>query len=322
MYDSFVLLSEVVLSAYPILIKQVKASVFFQTGLRMAIYTVLAAGAAAATGSPLAAAGLWSTESIATGLLNLVHVGASYTAFEQLPAGNAMALFYTYPIFNLLGAAALLGESIPLANLPWMAVAFAGALLLAQPTPKNWTLLGVVCALLAALTETGIYLWFKNSAKLDSTVKGSAKEEAKAEAKAEAKVEAKEGFTEPAAEIDAQPWTKMIQLYGSSGALWALVALVLGATGFLAKDTFRISLGGLSVIALFNAFVGFAGYALRFYLIPRVSTVVFSVLSFFGVVSAYGLGWLFQNEIPTLTQMAGAVAIIVANGILMSRENS
>jgi len=334
MYDSLVLLSEVVLSAYPIMIKQVKASVFFQTGLRMAIFTVLAAGAAAATGSPLAAASLWSTESIATGLLNLVHVGTSYTAFEQLPAGNAMALFYTYPIFNLLGAAALLGESIPLANLPWMAVAFTGALLLAQPTPKNWTLVGVVCALLAALTETGIYLWFKNSAKLDSTVKNSAKLDStvknsakldstvKNSAKLEAKVDAKEGFTEVNPDIDAQPWTKMIQLYGSSGALWALVAVVLGFAGFLAKDTFRISLGGLSVIALFNALVGFSGYALRFYLIPRVSTLVFSVLSFFGVVSAYGLGWLFQNEIPTLTQMVGAVAIIVANGILMTKENS
>jgi drug/metabolite transporter (DMT)-like permease len=316
MYDSLVLLSEVVLSAYPIMIKQVKASVFFQTGLRMAIFTVLAAGAAAATGSPLAAAGLWSTESIATGLLNLVHVGASYTAFEQLPAGNAMALFYTYPIFNLLGAAAVLGESIPLANLPWMAVAFTGALLLAQPTPKNWTLVGVACALLAALTETGIYLWFKakptvknsETQSLDSTVKGSAK------------LEAKEGFTEPPTEIDAQPWTKMIQLYGSSGLLWALVAVVLGVTGFLAKNTFRISLGGLSIIALFNALVGFTGYALRFYLIPRVSTVVFSVLSFFGVISAYGLGWLFQNEVPNMTQLMGAVAIIVANGVLMTKE--
>ena len=336
MYDSFVLLSEVVLSAYPILIKQVKASVFFQTGLRMAIFTVLAAGAAAATGSPLAAAGLWSTESIATGLLNLVHVGTSYTAFEQLPAGNAMALFYTYPIFNLLGAAAVLGESIPLANLPWMAVAFAGALLLAQPTPKNWTLVGVVCALLAALTETGIYLWCKakptdkakpTKAETQSPTeaKPNSTDKAKPNSTDKASAEAKEGFTEvnpDDAEVDAQPWTKMIQLYGSSGALWVLVALVLGVTGFLAKDTFRISLGGLSVIALFNALVGFAGYALRFYLIPRVSTIVFSVLSFFGVVSAYGLGWLFQNEIPTLTQMAGAVAIIVANGILMSRENS
>jgi drug/metabolite transporter (DMT)-like permease len=164
--------------------------------------------------------------------------------------------------------------------------------------------------LIAALTETGIYLWFKGSAKL----------EAKAEAKVEAKLEAKEGFTEPPTEIDAQPWTKMIQLYGSSGLLWALVAVVLGVAGFLAKDTFRISLGGLSIIALFNALVGFTGYALRFYLIPRVSTVVFSVLSFFGVISAYGLGWLFQNEVPNMTQLMGAVAIIVANGVLMTKE--
>jgi len=302
MYDSLVILSEIILSAYPIMIKRVNASVFFQTGLRMAVFTVLAAGAAAASGSPLLAASLWSTESVATGLLNLVHVGTSYTAFEQLPAGNAMALFYLYPVFNLLGAAAVLGETIPVANLPWMAVAFAGALLLAQPTPKNWTLVGVVCALLAAATETGIYLWFKAKPAVKP-----------AEETPEAHME---GFDEP----DTQPWTKMIQMYGSSGVLWALLAATLGFAGYLAKDTFRISLGGLSVIALFNAFVGFTGYALRFYLIPRVSTLVFSVLSFFGVVSAYGLGWLFQGEVPNLTQIAGAVAIIVANGILITKE--
>jgi drug/metabolite transporter (DMT)-like permease len=213
-----------------------------------------------------------------------------------------MALFYLYPVFNLLGAAAVLGETIPVANLPWMAVAFAGALLLAQPTPKNWTLVGVVCALLAAATETGIYLWFKAKPAVKP-----------AEETPEAHME---GFDEP----DTQPWTKMIQMYGSSGVLWALLAATLGFAGYLAKDTFRISLGGLSVIALFNAFVGFTGYALRFYLIPRVSTIVFSVLSFFGVVSAYGLGWLFQGEVPNLTQIAGAVAIIVANGILITKE--
>jgi drug/metabolite transporter (DMT)-like permease len=318
MYDSLVILSEIILSAYPIMIKRVNASVFFQTGLRMAVFTVLAAGAAAASGSPLLAASLWSTESVATGLLNLVHVGTSYTAFEQLPAGNAMALFYLYPVFNLLGAAAVLGETIPVANLPWMAVAFAGALLLAQPTPKNWTLVGVVCALLAAATETGIYLWFK-AKPTDKAPKAPTDKAPKAPAvtAAEETPEAHmEGFDEP----DTQPWTKMIQMYGSSGVLWALLAATLGITGYLAKDTFRISLSGLSVIALFNALVGFTGYALRFYLIPRVSTLVFSVLSFFGVVSAYGLGWLFQGEVPNLTQIAGAVAIIVANGVLITKE--
>jgi drug/metabolite transporter (DMT)-like permease len=114
----------------------------------------------------------------------------------------------------------------------------------------------------------------------------------------------------------------MIQMYGSSALLWALLAAVLGSVGYLAKNTFRVSLGGLSTIALFNALVGFTGYALRFYLIPRVSTLTFSVLSFFGVVSAYGLGWLFQGEVPNLTQLMGAVAIIVANGVLMTKENA
>lgn len=306
MYESFVLLSEVLLSAYPILIKRANASVFFQTGLRMAIYTVLAATAAFVTGSPLAAAGLWSTESIATGFLNLIHVGTSYTAFEQLPAGNAMALFYLYPMFNILGAAAVLGESLPLSQLPWIALAFTGALLLAQPTAKNWTLVGVVCALLAAATETGIYLWFKTKSEPNvETFEGKEKEEGKDKGKG----------------VDSQPWTKMIQLYGSSGVLWALVAVVLGSLGFLAKGTFRLSAGSLGAIVLFNALVGFSGYALRFFLIPRISTVVFSVLSFFGVVSAYGLGWLFQGEVPTLSQLAGAVAVVIANGALLSREN-
>jgi len=328
MYDSLVLLSEAILSAYPILIKRIDASVFFQTGLRMVVFTVLAATAAAATGSPVLAASLWSTESLATGLLNLTHVGTSYTAFEQLPAGNAMALFYLYPVFNLLGAAAVLGEDLPLANLPWMAVAFAGAVLLAQPTPKNWTLVGVICALLAAATETCIYLWFKAAPKADATkMKPETAKTTKPETSPTEKP--KEAFEnaepKPSVEskpsMDSQPWTKMIQLYGSSGVLWALLAIVLGAAGYLAKNTFRMTLGGLGAIALFNALVGFSGYALRFYLIPRVSTMTFSVLSFSGVVSAYGFGWLFQGEVPNLTQLMGAIAIIVANGVLMTKQN-
>jgi drug/metabolite transporter (DMT)-like permease len=168
-------------------------------------------------------------------------------------------------------------------------------------------MVGVVCALMAAATETGIYLWFKAPKAPADTANPSTK--------------ADEGFQQESSDakaVDAQPWTKMIQMYGSSGVLWTLIAVVFG--GFLAKGTFQVSAGGLGTIALFNALVGFTGYALRFYLIPRVSTIVFSVLSFFGVISAYGLGWLFQGEIPTLTQIAGAVAIVVANGALISKE--
>ena len=73
-------------------------------------------------------------------------------------------------------------------------------------------------------------------------------------------------------------------------------------------------------MVLFNSLIGFAGYALRFYLIPNVSTIVFSTLSFFGVLSAYLFGWAFSNEIPTLAQGLGAAAIIAANTVLLRKE--
>jgi len=286
LHEALVLLSEIVLSAYPSLIKLVDATILFQTGLRMAVFTVLATIAAGATGNPIAAATLFSAETIYTGLLNLVHVGSSYTAFEQLEGGNAMALFYTYPVWNLLGASWLLGESLSMSTIPWIGLALVGAVLLARPSVNKWTALGVAMALLAALTETGIYLWFK---------------------------------ARKAGE-DTQPWTKMTQMFGSSSVLWGLGVLAALLVGLVSKTAFRISGGGLASILGFNAIIGFLGYALRFYLIPNVSTVVFSALSFFGVIAAYGMGWVFSGEVPSLIQAAGAAAIIVANAALMSKE--
>jgi drug/metabolite transporter (DMT)-like permease len=284
--ELLLLTSEIVLSAYPMLIKLVDASILFQTGLRMFIYAGLAAVLAFTTGNPLAATTLLSSESIATGMLNLLHVISSYTAFDQLAAGNAMALFYTYPVWNILGASVFFGESLQFASLPWVGLALAGAIALSQPTTTNWTMIGVVSALLAALTETGIYLWFRMK---------------------------KDGESD-------QPWTKMIQMYGSSGLFWAIGVGLAAMLGWLAKDTFAISASGLGSILAFNSLIGFVGYALRFYIIPKVSTIAFSALSFFGIIAAYAFGWLFTNEIPTMVQIMGAIAIIIANTVLVNKE--
>ena len=285
-FEGLLAFSEIILSAYPLIIKLVDASVIFQTGLRMIIYTVLATLAASASGSPLAALQLFSQETILTGLMNLLHVGSSYTAFEQLAAGNAMALFYTYPVWNILGAAVILKEKIPFKSLPWIGLAVVGTLLLAQPSVTNWTIVGVLAALTAAITETGIYLWFRLKKENESD----------------------------------QPWTKMIQMYGSSAVLWCIGILVLLCLGKIGLDVFKINQSGLASIIMFNTFIGFIGYALRFYVIPKVSTIAFSALSFIGIFAAYILGWVFTNEIPTLTQGLGAVAIVIANTVLLRRE--
>jgi len=286
--DSFLLiLSECMLSAYPLLIQLVDATLIFQTGLRMLVYTLVAVIAILGTGVPWNPASLFTGETAAAGLLNLIHVGSSYIAFDKLPAGNAMALFYTYPVWNILGAAAVYGEKVPIQTIPMILVGLVGAILLAKPETTNWNILGIVSALLAALTETGIYLWFKQKK-----------------------------------ESSDEPFTKMAQMYGSSGLLWILGIVTLLAVGYISTDVFNISGSGLSAILTFNTILGFVGYALRFYLVPRVPTVIYSALSFFGIVSAYLLGILFLKEVPTTTQILGAIAIVFANTVLLRKETA
>jgi probable blue pigment (indigoidine) exporter len=277
MYEALTFASEVVLSAYPILIKKVPASLPAQTLFRMLTYTGLAILVAFLTGAPLLP-GTTIQNVLIPGLLNLFHVGSSYSAFDSLPAGNAMALFYTYPVWNLLGAAWTLEESIPTDSIPWMGLAFLGTILLAQPTGE-WKMWGVLAALLAAVTETGIYLWFRK---------------------------------EP--EAPQQPWTTMARMYG--GSLLLLLPIVL--LGFLSIG--KLNTSTVSSMLLFNIFVGFIGYALRFFTIPHVSTVAFSSISFFGVIAAYLLGWFFVGELPSAIQGLGAACIMIANVFLLRKE--
>jgi len=286
--NGFVLLSEVLLSAYPLLIKRIDMSVVFQTGLRLFVFTVLAA--IIGTAPPLDV--LASTETVAMGGMYLLHIFSSYTAFSLLAAGNAMALFYTYPIWNILGTSLLLGESLDLTTLPWIGVALGGAIALAHPTAQNWSLGGVVMALTAALTETAIYLWFKSHSEKEA----------------------------PPSSQGPTPWGKMIQMFGGGWVLWVLAVAAAAIAGLTTAHMFRSSLTGLGAILGFNAFVGFVGYALRLYMIPKVSTILFSSLSFFGIVSAYLYGWIGANEWPNGVQMAGAAAIVLANLVLVAKS--
>lgn len=282
--SGLVVASEVLLSAYPLLIKRIDMSVVFQTGLRLFVFTVLAA----LIGTVPSLDVLASTETVLMGGTYLLHIFSSYTAFSLLSAGNAMALFYTYPLWNILGTALLLGEQLDFTTLPWIGVALAGAIALAQPTAKNWSLGGVIMALTAALTETAVYLWFKTHSEKETQ--------------------------------DPTPWTKMIQMFGGGGLLWAIAAATATVAGLTTAHMFRSSLSGLAAILGFNALVGFGGYALRLYMIPKVSTVLFSSLSFFGIVSAYLYGWIGANEWPNGVQMAGAAAIILANLVLVAKS--
>lgn len=287
--ELLVLASETILSSYPILIKSVPTNLWTQIVSRMGVYGV--AAFLVLLGQPKQLAAVSPTYMAGAGLLNLLHVGTSYKAFSELPAGNAMAIFYAYPIWNIIGAWLLLGEKIPMDSIPWIAMAVAGMLCIAQPDAG--TLLdtknpvALICAVLSGVTESCIYFFFKILGAEEGTFKG------------------------------------MFELYGGS-FMFILLALLGKSTniaGIAAEiPTLDLSWKVWGPMILFNVFVGFTGYAMRLAAIPLVSTLIYSVLSFTGIVSAYIFGYLFQGEKPSFLAAIGSALIIVASGVLLYKK--
>jgi drug/metabolite transporter (DMT)-like permease len=268
-----VLGSEVILALYPLLIKLVPTNLWTQLLARFLVYTVLAGVFADWTNLR----DTWFTvggasSSLFFGSLTLVHVFLSYFAFSRLPSGEAMSLFYTYPIWNLLGASLLFGETFSLAQIGLVVLSLVGVYFVTKKdesdkNPLDWK--GILAGLGAALTESLMYFVVRTKSP--------------------------------------NPFYSILQLYPGG-----LVPLVAGI--FMQNAPISVESSVWLPLVLFNAFVGFLGYSLRFYTVPKVKTIVFSLLSFFGVLASFGWGYLFNEEIASPTALAGALLIAGAGG--------
>ena len=216
------------------------------------------------------------------GLLILFHIFSSYVAFTELPAGAALSIFYTYPIWNMVTASLLHGESISFIHFLLVLVAFAGVILIArshantdtEAKSKDYGLKGIVAGLGAALSETTIYFAVKRWG-IESS------------------------------------YNSLIELY--PGAFLLLAGfLLLNQEGALFLDK---NPEIWKPLMLFNLLVGVVGFFCWSYAIPRVTTTTFSLLSFFGVVSGFLWGWLFLKEVPSAEALAGAGLIVGAAGL-------
>jgi drug/metabolite transporter (DMT)-like permease len=281
--------SEATLSLYPILIKAVPTTLTTQLLSRFFTFSLLAAVLA----TPKDLLATWGTKagalrSAGLGTITLAHVAASYYAFEQLPAGVAMSLFYTYPFWNLLGGAIGFGEKVTTTQIGLTLLAFVGVVMVsfgsqqaaedsatgAAPPPIRWG--GIAAALAAALTESAMYFGVR-TAKVPS------------------------------------PYYATLELY--PGALFGLLAF-LGVRRVRGEATQVDTRGAVwGPMLLFNSLIGFAGYALRFWAIPKVATATFGLLSFVGVVASFLFGWWFMGEKPTMLAAVGAGLISVASGM-------
>jgi drug/metabolite transporter (DMT)-like permease len=291
--STLILVSEAILSLYPILIRTIPTTLATQWFARFLTFPVLAYAFSSTRGVRSLSSLLLQPSTVAAGLLNLVHIGVSYISFSLLPAGTALALFYTYPLFNVIAGSLFFDEPLSIMTIALLILAMIGVWLLAKDTPSTASsptyptqpppslrsmhrmspsTIGIVTALLAALTETLLYVFVRQTSSSVST-----------------------------------PFRAILQLY----PLGLLV--LLGAIGLSPPATFDFTPSTLLTLIGFNALVGFTGYAMRFYTIPKVSTLVFSLLSFIGVLFGYLWGhWFTADKTTPLSWLGSGLIVLTA----------
>jgi drug/metabolite transporter (DMT)-like permease len=278
------IIAEVALALHPILIKQINVGLPTQLLARLGTYTVLGT----ALSSPSEREFSWGSvptalRSTIFGLMNLIHIASSYLSYKHLPAGSALALFYTYPFFNILAGFFFLGDTLAPRILILMAVAFLGVILISKysaedfagsesESEKKSVAIGVSASLVSAITETMIFLIAKTGE-------------------------------------EKSPWLTILKLYPA--AFLGIIAWI----GFSGSH-WKTSAQNWIPLILFNVFIGFLGYSLRFWSIPRLPTAIFSILTFIGVAAGYGWGLLYAKEIPSLGALTGAGLITASLGLL------
>ena len=226
----------------------------------------------------------------ALGYTNLLHVASSYESFRHLPAGQAMSLLYTYPFWNLVFVSVFNREKILEREYWIMGVAAVGSVLLnmdpghAAPTALGrkanpWW--GLLMGIVMALTESGMHTILKELNWLDAA--------------------------------------KSVWVVKSSASLWFGGALFLQEL-FFGGSRDPVSEKGTwwdaVLLTLFHGVSIFSGYWLRYYAVPRLSTVTYSILSYAGLLASYMFGYFFLGEHPGWLSLVGA-AIIIGSGLAL-----
>ena len=141
------ILSESLLSLYPIFVKHIPLKLTLQMWSRFFSYVAVSA---LFIDYRFVARTLFSKAGLLLAGVTLVHIYSSYTGFQRLESGPAYTLFYMYPVLILL----MSGYTVPLLV---GLVALGGWLL----TRRIHSLMGVAMVALAAVTEAAIYFIVK-----------------------------------------------------------------------------------------------------------------------------------------------------------------
>jgi drug/metabolite transporter (DMT)-like permease len=203
-------------------------------------------------------------------ILNLVHIFSSYVGFINLDAGVAMTLFYIYPFFNIIFKSIIDKTGIHFDTIKYMILSLIGVALIS--IPKSSTNSGSRSVIIGLIS-------ILIAALTESLI-----------------------YTFYKTKPSSNPFNGIFTLYAFS-----IILMLLFAPKFL-----QITNNGENIMKLiiFNVMIGLVGHIFRFYGIPRLSTEVYSINLFIGVISAYIFGWYFVGEKITIYHIIGSILIM------------
>ena len=261
-------ISESLLSLYPIFVKFINIPIILQIWSRFITYSCISLFF---INWKYIFSNIFSKNGLLLSLITIIHVYVSYRGFQLLESGTSYVIFYTYPLFILLFA----GKKV---NILTIGLILLGVYLLSQNSNKKeefdesfaifkkndekeyfWQE-GVIMILLAAITEAFIYFLVLNL-KTENN------------------------------------WNHIfISYFFGAFAISAYYLFKLSKndlnTSLLSNKTSNIT---VYVSLLINAIIGLFGYVLRFYAIGRLDTTIYAMLSYLGIIMAYIYGVIFNK---------------------------
>lgn len=224
------------------------------------------------------------------GAINSLHIASSYYAFQKMESADALAIFYTYPIWNMVLSNVLLGEKIDQYRLYAVAVAFVGVLCILQPNMKlmktyGW---GIVAAFTSALTEGLLFVSFHDPGN------------------------------------PQRPSERMFEQY--AGTLVYVVASLFFMNKFFShkiQGNASLQRELIGKIILFNVVIGFSMHLTRAWAARYSRPETFSVLSMTGVLFGFLYQLIFERKSPSKLKLFGGLLIMAggALGTYLSRDD-
>lgn len=314
------LVSESLLSLYPIFVKKIGLEIPIQLWTRLIAYIAIAA---LFVNWSFIRSAITSPNGILLGVVTLIHIYVSYEGFKYLDSGVSFSLFNLYPFMILLLSRAPWHPAYLIAMIGFAVFVYDNYLLShpliaasdktesvesmenQEPFTKeqevkhsndaNLFRYGVVMILLSAFTEALIYFMIR---KVKTT----------------------------------NHWDHLFISYFPGAVVMTIYMIYLWIKSRNQPENINIeekmenkdSQSGFNkrilIAILLNGIIGSVGYVSRFFAAYRLEAKIYAILSYFGIIMAYVYGIAFHKEKMTGLKVLGTLLIILANYLVLTRS--